>query len=53
MCVKKQIRDFDNLYELKNYFDKEETCQNHNAQGHSTKSKTPVLGILDIRHLRV
>jgi len=32
MCKAKQIRDFDNLYELISYFETEEICQNHLAQ---------------------
>jgi len=32
MCNQKQIRDFDNFYELVSYFDTEEKCQNHLAQ---------------------
>jgi len=32
MCNAKQIRDFDNLYELISFFDTEAICQNHLAQ---------------------
>jgi len=31
MCNKKQIRDFDNFYELISYFDSEVKCQEHLA----------------------